>query len=188
MIRSLGVFVFLSWFLVGIANSATFIPSGNYPDEILAEMGTNRFQKINLQNKPLAFSSDGKLFDPEKASDFVSSVLGHSGDCIKILDLSLNRLPEDSLEFFLPLLRLPQFEFIDVTVNSGADSLDALGILSEKMLPTEDKASLFEKIIWINERWLDGTGPASRLPERYKAKHRAYYEQKGMSRGFTLPA
>jgi len=167
-----------------LASASTFTPNANYPDDILQEMGENSFQKINLQNKPLAFCNDGKLFEPKKVEEFVSRILNYSKD-LKVLDLSLNRLPEDSLICFLPLLRNTNFDFLNVTTNSGADTLDGMRALSSQIssLSRTDQIAIFKKIIWVPFESVD---TASFLPDPYKAAHHDYYKRYKFS-DFNLP-
>jgi len=181
--------IFAVMFFITTANAATFTPVDETFGEIMGELPPKDtpLKAINLQNKPLAFSGEGVVFHEPFAGEFVETVRQRFGETIQILDLSFNRLPEIALPSFLPLLRLAQFRFLDVTTNSGADSLEAMRHLDAAMTYAGivDKAPIFEKIIWLREGWIDGAGAS--LPERYKAKHREYYAGKEVG-VFQLPA
>jgi hypothetical protein len=178
---------FLFFATLSFANAASFTPTSGASSltDIIGEMDEHSFEKINLQNKPLIFADAKVIFNPDMARDFVNHVVTYSGGVIKVLDLSLNRLPEHALPSFLPLLNLGQFEFLDVTTNSGADSLDGMKVLNSEMEKegVADRARIFEKIIWIPESWVEGAP----IPERYKIKHREYYSRMGSFSGFKLP-
>ena len=167
-------------FFTKFAFSSSYTPRGMYPEDIAAEMNGVRENviRINLKNKPLCFASDDKIFDSEKATE----ILGVLPDTVQILDLSLNRLPEDALPSFINLLRRTRFEWLDITTNSGADSLQGLRNLTtamgEKGISVEDQRELLKKIIWVNKSHLDYSIERGILPTIYGDTHRQYYAQK----------
>lgn len=115
------------------AFSSSYTPAGMYPEEITRQIGEAagniRINLINLKNKPLCFASEDTIFDPAKAETFIEAL----PSSVKILDLSLNRLPETTLPSFIPLLQREDFNWLDITTNSGADSMEGIRNLTTAM-------------------------------------------------------
>lgn len=135
-----------------------------------------------------------KLFSEEKAAIFTNLLVSRFTQ-LTILDLSLNRLPESALYFFLPLLTSENFKYLDVHINSGADSLNAIRILAERIgfdneagtnvLTTEKQKEIFKKIIWLPEESLCSPPP---IPSCYVEAHKSYYEQRRQISSWELPS
>lgn len=178
------------------AHATSFTPRGEYAEGITEELSSvhTRFNpesitKLNLQNKPLAFASKQYIFDYELADKLIDQfgILPN----LEVLDLSLNRLPTNALPYFLPLLRKPHFKFLDVRINSGANSLEGLRELSEEIhrivppISIEQERLILQKIIWLSEDFLDRVN----IPEIYKESHREYFRKalSPSSSTWTLP-
>ncbi len=184
------LYVLLIVLFLGEASFAsTFQPRGTYPAEILDEMKAkdrSSVRSINLQNKPLAFMDKDEICDPERVKAFIDTVLDRF-PLLETLDLSFNRLPKEALIYFVPLLLEKTSLFLEVTTNSGADSMEALaelnGTLEEKGVSLEGRPNIFERVIWVPYEYIEG---ANYLPERYKTAHRHYYTTYKL-KGFSLP-
>lgn len=164
------------------AASEILKPHSTYAEQLLeevAEKATNDTHIINLQNNPLIFASKQKIFEPSLAKSIVEAILTKCPQ-IEIIDLSLNRLPEEALEVFVDLLVAVHFKYLDISVNSGANSLDAIrqltSILGARGLPLDRQIAVLKKVIWVPEAALDSMNES--LPAPYKEAHKAYYQEK----------
>jgi hypothetical protein len=178
-------------FLGEASSASTFQPKGTYPDEILSEIREvdgSAVRSISLRNKPLAFANNSinEICDPAKVDEFVAVVLARF-PVLEALDLSFNRLPKEALIYFVRLLLEKSHLFLEVTTNSGADSLEALAELNVDLdtrgVVLGARPDIFERVIWVPYEHIDG---ASYLPHRYKAAHKCYYETYKF-KGFSLP-
>ena len=100
-------------------------------------------------------------------------------DSLEILDLSMNRLPVETLATFSELLIRDSFHFLDVRANSGADTTEALHQLSElllkkKIITQKDLAPILAKVIWAPRDHLDALKELGLLKERYYKAHQDY--------------
>lgn len=161
----------------------------------LEEHDKSQVRLINLSNKPLLFSSEGKLIDEQKITSFITEV-SDKYPKLEILDFSLNRLTEECLPYFLPLLLKDSFKYLDISINSGADSLEGMRLLSSRMeekgIVQVDQVNIFKKIIWApKSHIIDEEGKIREnvfLPKTYVDAHKDYYENKlQSSSGFQLP-
>ncbi len=181
-ISILRIFLILEIIFLGSPTYATnFTPKGIYAEDVEKEIrGTRSFTKLNLQNKPLLFASRDILFDPEEVSKVLTAILEKQK--VEIVDLSLNRLPEDALPNFIPLLEKPEFKYLDITTNSGADTLDGMRCLTEalssagKSLP--EQVSVLKKIIWVTKADLEAVFKQGLLPSCYAESHGEYYRMR----------
>jgi hypothetical protein len=164
------------------AASEVLKPHSTYAEQLVEEVtqkATEDTHIINLQNNPLIFASKQKIFEPLLAGSIVKAILSKCPH-IEIVDLSLNRLPEEALGVFVELLIRKDFKYLDISVNSGANSLDGLRqlttILGAQGVPLESQIAVLKKVIWVPEAALDSMNED--LPDSYKAAHRAYYREK----------
>lgn len=157
-------------------------PHSTYAEQLLeevAEKATNDTHILNLQNNPLIFASKQRIFEPTLAKSIVEAILAKCPH-IEVIDLSLNRLPEEALGAFVDLLVAEHFKYLDISVNSGANSLDAIrqltSILGARGLPLDRQIAVLKKVIWVPEAALDSMDES--LPAPYKEAHKAYYQEK----------
>ncbi len=177
--------------------ATSFIPRGIYAEDIINEIShlsthyvPDRITTLNLQNKPLVFASDQYIFDYAIAENVITTIMENLPN-LEVLDLSLNRLPQNALPSFLTLLSKPHFKFLDVRINSGANTIDGLKALAETIEQMEpaisrvEECAILRKIIWLSEDYV----PHVNIPEMYKESHRAYYKSltTTASGGWTLP-
>lgn len=164
--------------------AATYSPKGIYSEDIIKDLNhlnpliqQSNVEILNIQNKPLIFASNEYIFDYAIAGQIIEKIQNVFPE-LKILNLSLNRLPENSLPSFLPLLKKSEFLFLDVRINSGADSLMGLKALSEALdfenptLEVAQKRDILKKIIWLPKDYLQDV----HIPEVYKLAHFEYYD------------
>lgn len=159
------------------AFSSSYTPAGMYPDEIIRHIGEAAGKtRVNLQNKPLCLASEDTIFDPTKVETFISAL----PDSVKILDLSLNRLPETALPSFIPLLQRETFDWLDITTNSGADSMEGIRNLTTAMsgLSTDLKIKYLGKVIWVRKEHVGSVAERRILVEPFVSHHQRYYEEK----------
>lgn len=179
------------------AQATSFTPQGVYAEDIISELSQlntryvpESITTLNLQDKPLAFASEQYVFDYAIAESVVNTIIEILPN-LEVLDLSLNRLPQNALPSFLTLLSKPKFKFLDVRINSGANTLNGLKALAETIERTqpaishEEECAMLQKIIWLSEDYI----PRVNVPEVYKEAHRAYYTKlvDTSSGGWTLP-
>lgn len=167
------------------AKPLSFKPKGTYSDEIADEIRTcsapERIKRISLERKPLAFAGNSSIFDEEEAQKVISAIQEKIQN-LEILDLSQGRLPEDALSYFAELLLRPNFRYLDVRLNSGASTLDALGILSsylgdkleEHGRKRSETSSYLNKVIWLPEEFLSPKASLPLPPETIEA-HKKYF-------------
>lgn len=159
------------------AFSSSYTPAGMYPDEIIGHIDEAAGKiRVNLQNKPLCFASEDKIFDPTKVQPFISAL----PDSVKILDLSLNRLPETALPSFIPLLQKETFDWLDITTNSGADSMEGIRNLTAAMsgLDNSLKIKYLGKVIWVRKEHLKTADERCILVQPFLSFHQRYYAEK----------
>lgn len=156
--------------------SRCFKPLGDYAKEVSKEISraSRPVTKLNLQGKPFLFASKESIFDKKIATAFVQSLPKE----IKIVDLSMNRLPQRALVTFSPLLERDVFQFLDVRMNSGANSKEALHdlyqVLSDKDLDKKTIAEILAKVIWIPSESLEYEKSRGILKDRYYVAHQTY--------------
>ena len=178
-------------------HATSFTPRGIYAEDIIGEISQlsthyvpESITTLNLQDKPLAFASEQYIFDYTIAESVINKIVEVLPN-LEVLDLSLNRLPQNALPSFLTLLSNPKFKFLDVRINSGANTLNGLQALAETIehaqpaISLENKCIMLQKIIWLSEDYI----PRVNVPEIYKESHRAYYKSLAdtSSGGWTLP-
>ena len=158
--------------------SSSFTPRGMYAGDIEGEIrnAPAGIVRVNLQNKPLCFASDNKIYDPVE----VNRVLASLPASVQVLDLSLNRLPEEALPSFIPLLQKENFLWLDIVTNSGADSLEGIRNLTTAMGEASigDKIKCLGKVIWVREENLEGAAAHLFLVEPFVRLHKEYYERR----------
>lgn len=159
---------------------STFTPRGMYADEIAEELrhaaGSIR---VNLKNKPLCFANEDRIFVEAEAN----KVLDKLPDSLQILDLSFNRLTEETLAGLVPLLLRDGFRYLDVTTNSGADSIEAIrglvsALSSKGISGPEALLPYLSMIIWVREEHLKSAEDRGILTPALLAAHGQYYEMK----------
>lgn len=188
--------VLLIVFAVSWGCTASYSPSGLYAEDVIGEISQSNtrykseaVKTLNLQNKPLAFASEQYIFDYGLAGQVVGAVVQKFPN-LEVLDLSLNRLPENALPSFLPLLEKESFKFLDVRINSGANSLAGLQYLADSLtdnnISREMQVPILRKIIWLSEDFLERVN----IPQIYKDAHRDYYTRlaETSSTAWTLPS
>lgn len=181
---------------VAANGTSRFRPQSSYSDDLLKEVQRyHGFKYLDLSNNPLIFSSKSKIFEPSCAQSLVDLIKSNA-PALEVLNLSLNRLPEESLISFVPLLAEKSFQYLDVTTNGGADSLEALNRLSTYLglqgMPEAAQINILRKIIWIPESYLS-EDVVSRIPnvvpDTYLKSHKNYYlSRKFSSNGSLLPS
>jgi hypothetical protein len=131
-----------------------------------------------------------QVFDTSQAEEVISTIIKYAPN-LEILNLSFNQLPENSLSFFINLLKNPQFKYLDVQGNPGAGSMDALRLLTTKLgeegIKIGEQAELLKKVIWIPEAQL---GKIASLPKEYLDAHSVYYNNKkefSVDKEWTIP-
>ncbi len=179
------------------AHATSFTPRGMYAEDIIkeiSELGSHyvpdSITTLNLQDKPLAFASEQYIFDYAIAESVINKIVEVLPN-LEVLDLSLNRLSQNALPSFLILLSNPKFKFLDVRINSGANTLNGLKALAETIehaqpaISREKECIMLQKIIWLSEDYI----PRVNVPEIYKEAHRTYYKSLAdtSSGGWTLP-
>lgn len=124
--------------------------------------------RVSLQGKNFLFSNPQEkiLFDERVVANFAKSL----PETLQVLDLSLNRFPDKLLTAIFPLLQRENFRFLDVRMNAGADSIEAIRKLSSIC----SEPVILRKIIWVQEGSLD---LVSFLPPTYKKAHEKYYSE-----------
>lgn len=174
-------------------HAVSYTPMGEYSEEIISALEVlppyikaDNVSRLNLQNKPFLFASDDYIFDYKVAKEVIDKIVKYFPN-LTILDLSINRLPENALPSFLPLLEKEKFQFLDIRINAGANSLGGIYILSEAInnaqprIEREQEIKIFTKIIWLSEDFMDRV----QIPEIYKNSHRQYYHL--LKEGSILP-
>jgi hypothetical protein len=136
----------------------------------LRELTDISHKAVSLKGCSFLFSDDSKgiLFDIDTARRFSDSLPAW----VEILDLSENRFPSDLLISMSSLLERDTFKFLDVRLNAGADSLNAIQAFTRYNQGSFNKLSIVRKIIWLQEYSLDSIGV---LPPTYKEAHREYF-------------
>ena len=149
-------------------------PSGDFAPQITEELSRSRLciKRLNLQNKPLLFANKKSIFNHKIATTFIKSL----PDTLEILDLSENRFPQETLTTFSELITRGSFHFLDVRINSGADTIEALHQLNQLLLKGKlrDPAAILAKVIWVPRDHLDALKEVGLLKERYYKAHQAY--------------
>jgi len=150
-----------------------FRPAADFAKQVSEELHASSRPptRISLQNKPLLFATQESIFDSRIAHTFLEGLPGE----LEILDLSMNRLPAEALPAMADLLRRSAFRFLDVRINSGADSMDAIRQLAEKLSGEEDIPLILAKVIWVDLGAIESLKKTGFLKERYYQAHRSYY-------------
>lgn len=195
--KALKVFLLVVSTLCCYIHASSFTPRGVYPEDIIDELShldthyvPGSITTLNLQDKPLAFASEQYIFDYAIAENIISKIIEVLPN-LEVLDLSLNRLPQNALPSFLPLLTKPSFKFLDVRINSGANTLNGLKGLAETIeraqpaISRAEECVILQKIIWLSEDYI----PRVNVPEMYKEAHREYYKRlvEALPGEWTLP-
>ncbi len=149
-----------------------YYPKASRAAEVLEELSNQspKAARISLQGKNLLFSSPSTkaMFDPTVVHEFALAL----PKTLRVLDLSLNRFPAELLPSIYPLLQRPNFRFLDVRTNAGADSLEAMEQLANLHAKSRNLPAILRKVIWVQESYFE---EASFLPQTYKKAHRSYY-------------
>jgi len=191
----IAVFSFLGLMFLGTSVEAVFKPKSMYVEEVVEEMGQYKLKEaeksLNLQDKPLLFAAEDQLFEATEVKKLLSAL--ERWPNLENLDLSLNRLPTEALPCFVGLLEKSNFKYLDVTVNSGADSVEGVRAVSEvlggeKDMRRSEQVPILKKIIWVQESFLETAKERGILSQAYYDAHKAYYDSKKIcSQDWSFP-
>lgn len=150
-----------------------YVPSSTRAHYLIKELKNipdDAYTAVSLEGCSFLFSNDEKgiLFDMDIARDFSDKL----PNWVEILDLSENRFPESLLICMSSLLAREKFRFLDVRLNSGADSLGAIRSFALHDPSRFNTLNILRKIIWLQENFLDCI---ETIPDAYKEAHREYF-------------
>ncbi len=149
-----------------------YYPKSGYAAGVIQELQTQcpEAVRVSLQGKNLLFSNQSTkaLFDEAIVGEFAKNL----PKTLRVLDLSINRFPAELLPAIYPLLQRPNFRFLDVRMNAGANSAEAMRKLASAHPKKHDLPHVLRKVIWVEESYLEGD---LFLPTSYKEAHRKYY-------------
>lgn len=107
---------------------------------------------------------------------------------LKVLDLSFNRISENGIKPFAPLLINDEFKYLNIVGTGGASSIDGIrNLITELESNTplsrgtyehnQEISSYISKVIWLPEGWLDGENTKKNVPQSHIKSHKRYYKQ-----------
>lgn len=156
---------------LALASSSQFI-SINELSKDFEEQDVSFVKKLDLSNNYLT----------DKSTETISAFVKNYLPSLEILDLSYNRFSEKAMKHFMPILLKENFQYLVMTGNDGASSMEGLkelvSSLATKFPQSSSSPQLINnyltKVIWIPEAWLNDTSVKMLSPDLIKS-HRQFF-------------